>query len=255
MDDIKAIIAEDEKVLRDHLRTQLRNAWPELRIVGEARNGLEAVALIERHKPHIAFLDIRMPGLSGMEVAGKIPGSCRVVFVTAYDEYAVKAFENEALDYLLKPVTPERLAKTVERLKRILSTPLSGTFESLKKVERVLAELNEHQTDPPLRWVRVQQGDNFQLISVDEIFYFKASDKYTVVRTETEEYLIRKPVKSLIRELDSQHFWQIHRGTIVNVSYVAGVSRSLTGKGVLRLRNMSDTLRVSQAHMHLFRQM
>ncbi len=255
MDDIKAIIAEDEKVLREHLHSQLKKAWPELRIVGEARNGVDAVALIEQYKPHIAFLDIRMPGLSGLDVARKIPGACRAVFVTAYDEYAVKAFENEAIDYLLKPVTPERLAKTVERLKRTLTAPFSDTFENLKGVERVLTELKNHQAARPLRWVRVQRGDSLQLISVDEIFYFKAGDKYTVVRTETDEYLIRKPIKTLIRELDSQHFWQIHRGTIVNVSCVAGVSRSLTGKGVLRLRNMSDTLSVSQAHMHLFRQM
>jgi len=255
MNEITAIIAEDEKTLRDDLHTQLTKAWPELRIIAEARNGPEALALIKQHEPHIAFLDIRMPGLSGMAVAGKIPGSCRVVFVTAYDEYAVKAFENEALDYLLKPVTPERLAKTVLRLKRILTTSLPGTPESLKGLERVLAGLNEHQAASPLRWIRVQHGDSLRLISVDEIFYFKASDKYTVVRTETDEYLIRKPIKVLITELDPQHFWQIHRGCVVNVGCIAGVSRSLTGKGSLRLKNIPDFLTVSQTYMHLFRQM
>ncbi len=255
MDNITAIIAEDEAPLRNHLRLELMKAWPELQVVGEAENGEEALALMGQHRPHIAFLDIRMPGLSGMDVAQRVPRSCRIVFVTAYDEYAVKAFENEALDYLLKPVTPERLAKTVRRLKRIFSAPESATLENLKGVERVLAGLKKHEAFEPLRWIRVQRGDRLQLISVDEIRYFKSSDKYTVVRTETDEHLIRKPIRALIEELDSNCFWQIHRGCVVNVSCIAGVSRSLTGKGTLRLKNIPETLGVSQTYMHLFKQM
>jgi DNA-binding LytR/AlgR family response regulator len=255
MDNITAIIAEDETPLRNHLRSELMKAWPELQVVGEAENGEEAVALMARHHPHIAFLDIRMPGLSGMDVAQRVPRSCRVVFVTAYDEYAVAAFENEALDYLLKPVTFERLKKTVGRLKRSLAASDADTLSNLKGVARVLAGLKEQQTVEPLRWIRVQRGDRLQLISVDEIGYFKSSDKYTVVRTETDEHLIRKPIKALIKELDSNRFWQIHRGTLVNVSRIAGVSRSLTGKGTLRLKNIPETLSVSQTYMHLFKQM
>ena len=255
MDNITAIIAEDETPLRNHLRSELMKAWPELRIVGEAENGEEALMLITQHHPHIAFLDIRMPGLSGMDVAQRAPRFCRVVFVTAYDEYAVAAFEREALDYLLKPVTSERMAKTVGRLKRTFTSLNAGTFNNLKDVEQVLRELKKHEIVEPLRWIRVQRGDRLQLISVDEIRYFKSSDKYTVVRTETDEHLIRKPIKALIKELDSNRFWQIHRGTVVNVSCIAGVSRSLTGKGTLRLKNIPESLSVSQTYMHLFKQM
>ena len=255
MENITAIIAEDEKELRNHLRSQLMAIWPELRIVGEARDGKEALELIERHKPHIAFLDIRMPGLSGMEVAQRVARSCRVVFVTAYDDYAVKAFENEAVDYLLKPVIRERLAKTVNRLKSRIGSSAPITPETLKGVERVLAGLAGQKGASHLRWIRVQQGGSLRLISVDEICYFKSSDKYTAVRTETGEYLIRKPIKDLIEELDPQIFWQIHRGTVVNIACIAGVSRSLTGKGAIRLKNIPDSLTVSQPYMHLFKQM
>ncbi len=255
MDDITAIIAEDEKALRIHLRSQIKKAWPELHIVGEAQNGPEALALIARHEPNVAFLDIRMPGLSGLEVARKIPGSCRVVFVTAYDQYAVKAFENEALDYLLKPVSPERMANTVTRLKRALARSDGSTLTSLKGIERVLTELENRRSPTYLKWIRVQHGSGLQLVSVEEICYFKSSDKYTVVRTKTDEYLIRKPIKALVEELDPQQFWQVHRGTIVNVAYISSVSRSLTGKGSLRLKHIEDPLTVSQTHMHRFRQM
>ena len=255
MDDITAIIAEDEKPLRAHLYFLLERAWPELRIVGQAQNGPEALRLIEKHEPHVAFLDIRMPGLSGIDVARSVPGSCRVVFVTAYDQYAVKAFENEALDYLLKPVSRERLAKTVTRLKRALTRPDASALKNLEGIERVLMGLEKRQAVTPLRWIRVQHGGSLRLISVEEICYFKSSDKYTVVRTKTDEYLIRKPIKTLIRKLDPQHFWQIHRGTIVNAAFISSVSRSLTGKGTLRLKGVADSLTVSQTYMHRFRQM
>jgi DNA-binding LytR/AlgR family response regulator len=223
--------------------------------VGEAPNGEKALDLIARHQPDIAFLDIRMPGLSGIQVARRMPESCRVVFITAYDQYAVEAFENEAIDYVLKPVTHERLAKTVNRLKRTLSDPSSFPIDTLKGVERVLSGLVQTEGGRPLRWVRVHQRDTVRLVPVDEICYFKASDKYTVVRTETDEYLIRKPIRELTQELDPHVFWQIHRGTVVNVTCIAHVSRSLTGRGVVRLKNLPDSLAVSQPYMHLFKQM
>ncbi len=250
-----AIIAEDEKELRKHLCARLQEIWPDLQIVGEAPNGEEALDLIARHQPDIAFLDIRMPGLSGMEVAQRMTGSCRVVFITAYDRYAVEAFENEAIDYVLKPVTRERLAKTVSRLKRTLSVSGPSSLDTLKGVERILAGLTQKEESRRLRWVRVQQRDSVRLIPVEEICYFKASDKYTVVRTETDEYLIRKSIRELSRELDPHVFWQIHRGTVVNVTCIANVSRSLTGRGVIRLKNLPDSLTVSQSYMHLFKQM
>ena len=255
MNDITAIVAEDEKALRTHLCAMLGKVWPELRIVGEAQNGPEALAIIEQHEPHVAFLDIRMPGLSGLEVSRRIPRPCRVVFVTAYDQYAVKAFENEALDYLLKPVSRERLAKTVTRLKRALARPDASALKNLEGIERVLMGLEKRQAATFLKWIRVQHGAGLQLISVEEICYFQSSDKYTVVRTKTDEYLIRKPIKTLIQELDPQHFWQIHRGTIVNAACISSVSRSLTGKGTLRLKHIADSLTVSQTYMHRFRQM
>lgn len=250
-----AIIAEDEKPLRRHLRSRLEEVWPDLHIVAEAQNGEEALDLIGRHHPDIAFLDIQMPGLSGMEVAQRVAGSCRVVFVTAYDQYAVDAFETEAVDYLLKPVTRERLAKTISRLKSGITPSGPPSLQTLQGVERVLADMAEQEESSHLRWVRVQQGESVRLVPVDEICYFKSSDKYTVVRTAEGEFLIRKPIKALVRELDPDVFWQIHRGTVVNVSCIAGVSRSLTGRGVVRLKNLPESLTVSQPYMHLFKQM
>ncbi|MBN1106545.1 MAG: response regulator transcription factor [Deltaproteobacteria bacterium] len=252
MDEIKAVIADDEAPLRRFLRRRLSEVWPELVICGEAQNGLEAVELIERHRPHIAFLDIKMPGLSGMEVAGKIAGPCRVVFVTAYDEYAVEAFEKEAVDYLLKPVSGERLEKTVRRLKEEISAGVAVPAETL---ERLRDLLSQGPDSGRLRHIRVQHGDGVRLIPVEEVIYFKAEDKYTRVITREGESLIRKPIRELGEELDPERFWQIHRGTIVNVRSILRVSRSLTGTGVLKLKDRAETLKVSQGYMHLFRQM
>jgi len=252
MNEVKAIIADDEAPLRQFLAARLSEAWPELVICGEAKNGKEALELIERHRPQIAFLDIRMPGLSGMEVAGKIAGSCRIVFVTAFDEFAVEAFEKEAVDYLLKPVSRDRLEKTVRRLKEELKTGAALPAEIL---QRLLVRLSGDETLQPLQYIRIQHGDAVRLIPVDEVIYFKAGDKYTMVITREGESLIRKPVKELAEELDPDQFWQIHRGTIVNVRSISRVSRSLTGKGVVKLKDRSETLTVSNRYMHLFRQM
>jgi DNA-binding LytR/AlgR family response regulator len=252
MNDVKAVIADDEAPLRQFLVERLAEVWPELVICGQAKNGQEALDLIERHKPQIAFLDIKMPGLTGMEVAAKIAGACRIVFVTAYDEYAVEAFEKEAVDYLLKPVSRERLERTVKRLKEDLE---KGKAFSAGILHRLMVHLSGEEAAQRLQYLRVQHGESVRLIHADEVIYFKAEDKYTTVITKEGESLIRKPIKELAEELDSEKFWQIHRGTIVNVRSIARVSRSLTGKGVVKLKDRSETLTVSNRYMHLFKQM
>jgi DNA-binding LytR/AlgR family response regulator len=252
MNEVTAIIADDEAPLRQFLRTRLSEVWPELIISGEAQNGREALDLIERHHPDIAFLDIQMPGLTGMEVAEKITGACRIVFVTAYDAYAVEAFEKEAMDYLLKPVSNERLEKTVKRLKDALETGATVPVETLR---RLMIQISGNKESRCLRYVRLQHGDSVRLIPVDEVIYFKTQDKYTLVIAREGESLIRKPIRELAAELDPEKFWQVHRGTIVNVRFIDRVSRSLTGKGVVKLKERSETLTVSNRYMHLFRQM
>jgi DNA-binding LytR/AlgR family response regulator len=255
MSQIRAIIADDEEQLRRYLRSQLAEVWPDLSICGEARNGQEALELIEHYQPEIAFLDIRMPGLSGIEVAKKIAGSCWVVFVTAYDQYAVEAFEHDAIDYLVKPVTHERLERTIKRLREQIAPSHKPPPEVSEIVERLMASLSQRQTPQYLRFVRVQEGDGIRLIPVEEVYYFKAGDKYTMVITKESESLIRKPIKELADELDPQNFWRIHRGTIVNVQCVAQVSRSVTGKGVVRLKGRPESLAISRQYIHLFKQM
>jgi DNA-binding LytR/AlgR family response regulator len=252
---IKALIADDEEPLRRYLKAKLSEVWPDLVICGEARNGREAMDLIDKHQPEIVFLDIRMPGLTGMEVARKIVGSCRVVFVTAYDEYAVEAFEKGAVDYLLKPVNRERLERTVKRLQEQMAVQSTPPSEVSKMMERLLAGLAERKSRGYLRWVRVQNKDGLRLIPVEEVCYFQATDKYTLVVTKGSDSLIRKTLKELAGELDPNQFWQIHRGTIVNASCIAQVGRSLTGRGVVRLKDRSETLTVSHRYTHLFKQM
>lgn len=255
MQEIKAIIADDEGQLRSYLKSRLSDVWPELIICGEARNGQEAIELIEKYRPHIAFLDIQMPGLSGIDVAKKIGGSCRVVFITAYDQYAVEAFESEAIDYLLKPVTRERLEKTTNRLKKQIATSSEPPADLSKMVERMMTTLANKDVSTYLQWIRTQQGEEIRLVAVDEVYYFKASDKYTMVMTKDRESLIRKPIKELANELDPDKFWRIHRGTIVNAACIANMSRSLTGRGVIRLKDRSETLTVSRSYIHIFKQM
>jgi DNA-binding LytR/AlgR family response regulator len=255
MSETKAIIADDEAPLRTYLRSQLKEIWPELYVCGEAKNGREALDLVKNNRPDIAFLDIRMPGISGMEVAKEIAGSCWIVFVTAYDEYAVDAFEKEALDYLLKPVSRERLEMTVKRLKERMASAGKPDADLAAVAEKVIAGLRDTMPSGYLEWIRVTSGDGTQLISVDEVCYFKASDKYTIVMTKEGESLIRKPVKELVRELDPTKFWRIHRGVIVNANSISDVSRSLTGRGVLRLKERPENLTVSRQYLHLFKQM
>ncbi len=255
MKQYSAIIADDESALRTWLKRRLSEIWPELSILGEAENGLHALQLIQERHPDIAFLDIRMPGLTGMDVAEKIAGACHIVFVTAYDQYAVDAFEKAAVDYLLKPITADRLRKTVRKLKQRCAAPDFVNFEIAGVLKQLVhgVTLSDHRK--PLKWIRVLKGETVQLIPVEDVCYFQAQDKYTAVVTLSDEYLIRKTVRKLAEELDPQWFWQIHRGTIVHVECIEQVSRSLTGRYILKIKDLGDTLTVSRTYNHLFKQM
>ncbi|MFC1524016.1 LytR/AlgR family response regulator transcription factor [Thermodesulfobacteriota bacterium] len=252
---IKAIIADDEQTLRASLLNRLQKLWPELYICGEAANGLEALELIRKEHPDIAFLDIRMPGLSGLEVAKQCPESCRVVFITAYDQYAVEAFENSALDYLLKPVKDVRLKKMISRLQKQCSAPNGPKPDLTGTVEKLLQSLESNKAREYLQWIRAQTGETLKLIPVTEVCYFQASDKYTVVMTPTAEYLIRVSIKQLAEELDPNGFWRIHRKTIVNLNDISRVGRSITGRYEIHLTRRPETLIVSRSYSHLFKQM
>jgi len=251
----KAIIADDEKELRTYLRSMLSEVWSELIICGEAKNGKEALQMVESLHPDVAFLDIRMPGLSGMEVARRIAGLCRIVFVTAFDQYAVEAFEREAIDYLLKPVSKDRLIQTIQRLKNPLSSSTEPPARLAEVIEQVLSKLSGRGGTDFLRWIKTQHKESIRLIPVEEADYFKAEDKYTLVITKEGEFLIKKSIKELVQELDPAQFWQIHRGTIVNISKIDKVSRSLTGRGILKLKERPELLTVSRNYLHLFKQM
>jgi DNA-binding LytR/AlgR family response regulator len=252
----EAVIADDEKQLRIYLRSKLAGLWPELVISGEAENGHQALDLIETRRPGVAFLDIKMPGLSGLEVARRMTGDCIVVFITAYDEFAIEAFENEAIDYLLKPVTDERLAKTVNRLKKQLAaSPPPSSGQLTATLERLLVRLKDGEDAGYLKWIKARQGDQVRLVAVDEVYFFKAEDKYTVVKTGDGEYLIKISIRRLAEELDPDQFWRIHRSTIINLGCVAGVHRSFGGRLLVKLKNLPETLPVSKTYAHLFKQM
>lgn len=249
-----ALIADDEPLLAEDLRRRLAVLWPELEIVALCHDGPAALACLEAHKPEIAFLDIRMPGLSGLEVAARLDYPCQVVFVTAYDQYAVEAFEKAAIDYVLKPADEARLAKTIGRLRRAIRAPSgserSRLAEALEKVS-----LRGTAQPAPLKWIRASVGDAVRLVLVDEVRYFQAADKYTAVLTATGEMLIRTPIKELAEQLDAESFWQVHRGTIVNARYVSAARHDESGRVLLSLRDRPETLTVSRAYAHLFRQM
>jgi DNA-binding LytR/AlgR family response regulator len=251
---LRAIIADDEAPLRRSLKTELGRVWPALSICAEAENGIEALEHITTLRPDIAFLDIRMPGMSGMEVARKVAAFCRIVFITAYDQFAVQAFENEAVDYLLKPVEPERLAITVRRLTQRLARP-APLPEEIAAALHALESRLETPSPAYLKWIKTLDRDVIRLVPVDEICCFDAQDKYTVVRTRNEEFLIRKPIRELAEELDPEAFWQIHRGIIVNVACIDKVSSPLTGRYVLTLKGVDGTFMVSRRFRHRFRAM
>ncbi|MBI9091767.1 MAG: response regulator transcription factor [Desulfobacterium sp.] len=255
MNRLKAIIADDEEALRAHLKTRLAQVWPDMEILGEARNGIEALGLIQSLKPDLAFLDIRMPGISGMEVARKTHGACYPVFVTAYDEYAVEAFETEAVDYLLKPVTATRLEKTLKKIQQRLGSRRVEPNALSTKVQRVLERLDQTRPKEYLQWIRTQHRESIHLVPVDEVLFFNAQDKYTRIITTEAEFLIKKPIKELETELDPKKFWRIHRSTMVNIAAVDKVSPSLTGKYLVKMRHSEEMLPVSRNYAHLFKKM
>ena len=259
----RALIAEDEPLLAASLKAALGTAWPELEVVAIAPNGLEAVRLIEAEKPDVAFLDIRMPGLTGLEVAAELAdrldeGSSvpKLVFVTAYDEFAVKAFELAAVDYLLKPVSAERLGVTVERLKTALvatSRPAGDELALLvQKLQKVIATETPSGGEP-LRIIRAAVGNSVRMVPVEEVCYFQAADKYTSVVTREAEMLIRTPLKELLAQLEPARFRQIHRGTIVNLAEVASATRDVAGRLSVRLKHRKESLPVSRVFADLFR--
>jgi DNA-binding LytR/AlgR family response regulator len=252
---MKAIIADDEELLAEHLRGRLAALWPQLDIVGIAANGIEAKEMIEGLCPDIAFLDIRMPGLTGLDVVQTLSAparrACRMVFVTAYDEFAIQAFEREAVDYLLKPVSDDRLRAAVERLQRAPDAASgSQPADILQRLQALLPEAVER-----LRWVRASVGNDVRMVAVDEVCYFQATDKYTVVFTRDAEHLIRTSIKELLEQLDPARFWQVHRGTVVNVRQIVAARHDALGRISLKLRDRPESIAVSRGHGHLFRQM
>lgn len=251
MDKVRAIIADDEPALRDFLEKKLAALWPELAVCGTAGDGIAARELAKECDPDIAFLDIRMPGLSGLEVAQGLPEKCLPVFITAHDTFAVQAFETGAIDYLLKPVTDRRLEQSVARLKGRLSRDASSApdlRDIIEKIARAAQSRPEY-----LRWIKVQDRESIRLVSIEEIHYFRAADKYTVVRTAGKEFVIRKTIKDLVAALPPDRFIQIHRGTLVNISSIDRITRSLTGSLDMRVKGLPEVLSVSRAYSHLFK--
>jgi DNA-binding LytR/AlgR family response regulator len=247
---LKAVIAEDEPVLRRELIDLLSRLWPELTVSAEAGDGIEAMHALEAHAPDVLFLDIQMPGMTGLEVAQQASGRAHVVFVTAFDQYAVAAFEQGAVDYVLKPFTSARLATSIARLKAKVDAAPANLDGILQSLAARLAGAREH-----LRWITASQGSEVRLITVDEICYFQADNKYTLVVTAEQESLIRRPIRDLLPELDPSMFWQIHRGTVININAIAGVQRDVGGHLRVKLKQRKETLPVSDPYMHLFKSM
>jgi DNA-binding LytR/AlgR family response regulator len=260
METVRAVIADDERLMREQLRARLAEVWPELEVVAEAKNGREAVEAVATHRPDLAFLDIRMPGMTGVEAAREIGDACHVVFITAYSEYAVEAFEQGAVDYVLKPADSERLALTVARLKKRLDSKPADLGALLEKLAARLdlpagSSATVAQKGPYLQWIQASMGQQIRMIPVSEVLFFTSDEKYTRVQTETYEALIRKPIKELVDELDPEQFWQIHRATIVNIKAIAGVTRDLRGRQLVQLKSYPQKLEVSRNFTHLFKQM
>jgi DNA-binding LytR/AlgR family response regulator len=276
----RALIADDERLMREQLRARLAEVWPELDIVAEAKNGMEAVALTEQHHPDIVFLDIRMPGLTGVDAARQIaqlptfedaqgwPG-CEIVFITAYDQYAVQAFEQGVVDYVLKPAERERLQVTVQRIRQRMAergnhtsanstlsdTPLPAhTPEMQQLLQRLAGQLNPH-APAKLQWIQATVRQSIQMIPVEDVLFFISDEKYTRVQTAAVEALIRKPIKELVEEIDMNLFWQIHRSTLVNIKAIAGVSRDERGRQLVSVRGLTEKLEVSRSYAGLFKAM
>jgi DNA-binding LytR/AlgR family response regulator len=271
-----ALIADDERLLREQLRARLAEVWPELEIAGEAKNGAEAVELVERLHPDLVFLDIRMPGMNGIEAAraiaqlpvdedgadddgGKPWRGCEIVFITAYDQYAIEAFEQGVVDYVLKPAERERLQVTVDRVRRRLANHAAADegpdARGMQGLLQKLAEKMNPGAVPRLRWIQATVGTSIQMIPVEDVLFFISDEKYTRVQTASIEALIRKPIKELIAELDAEMFWQVHRSTLVNARAIAGVTRDLRGRQLVAVRGHGEKLEVSRSYAGLFKGM
>ena len=269
MNKITAMIVDDEAPMRAHLRSKLNQIWPELEVIAEAANGIVAIEEAEKLHPQIISLDIRMPGKNGIEAAAQLAENAILFFVTAYDEYAIQAFERGAMDYLLKPIDVERLEQTCLRLKQRVSEkfsdikpdeeekPVAKPNHQSQQVEQLLTQLmlQQAQQKEYLRWIQASVGTSLRMISTKEILFFKSDEKYTLVQTEQAEFLIRKTLKELEDELDPKEFWRIHRSALVRVSAIAEVSRDFRGRQMLSLKGCSEKLEVSRNHTHLFQQM
>jgi len=269
----RAVLADDERLMRDQLRARLAEAWPELQVVAEARNGLEAVALVEQHRPDVVFLDIRMPGLTGVDAARQIAQMAprdghdddelpEIVFITAYDQYAVEAFEQGVADYVLKPAERERLQLTVERIRqRLAARQGHGTAEApaaaplQQLLHQLAARLNPGGAPSYMQWIQATVGQAIQMIPVEDILFFVSDEKYTRVQTAAVEALIRKPIKELVDELDPRLFWQIHRSALVNVKAIASVTRDYRGRQIVSVRGHGEKLEVSRSYSGLFKGM
>jgi DNA-binding LytR/AlgR family response regulator len=249
-----ALIADDEPLMLQRIRESLQASWPDLRIVAEAKNGFEAITEYEAHRPDIVFLDIRMPGKTGLEVAATIGDAAHIIFVTAYDEYAIRAFENGAADYLLKPVDVARLAQTIERLQKRMTTKPPIKPADLTQLVQSLLEKAKPQNK--LKWIRASLGQTMRLINVDDVAFFQSDTKYTriVLRTGEAEALVRTPLKELLDGLDGDLFWQVHRGTVINIAEIDRAVREGPEKLVLYLKSSKETLTVSRQYFHLFKQ-
>lgn len=265
----RALIADDERLMREQLRARLAEVWPDLELLGEARNGLEAVQMTAQHRPDLVFLDIRMPGMTGVEAARQIAQlptddawhGCEIVFITAYDQYAVEAFEQGVVDYVLKPAERERLQVTVERIKKRLTqreTAGDAADTAPAALQQLLAKLAA-QIDPGasnrLKWIQATVGQTIQMIPVEDVLFFISDEKYTRVQTAQLEALIRKPIKELLEELDMNLFWQIHRSTLVNTKAISGVSRDLRGRQLVSVKGHPEKLEVSRSFAGLFKGM
>jgi len=248
----RVLIADDELHLARYLQVQLLALWPEIEVVALAPNGLEAARLIDELQPDVAFLDVQMPGLTGLEVAQGIEGQTRVVFVTAYDDYAVQAFDLAALDYVLKPIKTERLAQAVLRVQAALATP---TNEPGPGLDQALQQIARGPAQPPLRYVRASQGELTHQIDVADVLFFHADDKYTCVQTAQAEYLIRTPIAELVSQLDPGRFWQVHRSTLINLAHLAGTRKDGVSRVFVRFKQHGRELPVSRAYVHRFKAM
>jgi DNA-binding LytR/AlgR family response regulator len=257
----RALIADDEPLLRDALRRQLAIVWPELEIVAEARNGREAVRLFDERRPDICFLDVHMPGLSGVDAATHVGRRAHLVFVTAYDHYAVQAFAQGALDYLLKPIEQARLAETVSRLKERLqsSRPAINTEQLLQQLSEQLSTPQSGGKSVALRWIRAQAGNTVRLIAIDDVDYLRSDAKYTIVAWrdggKPVEAVVRTPLKELLGRLDQEQFAQVHRSVVVNLHAISHVKRHDNETAEIHVKGRHDILPVSRNYLHLFRQM